>query len=84
MCSYHFHEKHEGDWRECEKCRNGFDTELYVHFSTNEYNFVKLENPPAFEPTRCKGCGCVIDLGHDGYTMTGDDYLCTSCYKISF
>ncbi len=84
MCSYHFHEKHEGDWRECQKCRETFDTELYVHFCTNEYNFEKLENPPAFEPARCKDCNRVIDLGRDGYSMKGDDYFCSNCYKLPF
>lgn len=33
--------------------------EIYADFGTNAYNFVKLENPPAYEPTHCDGCGVV-------------------------
>lgn len=84
LCSFHFHEGHKGDWRKCKKCRNNFETEIYVYFGTNEYNFVKLENPPAFEPTRCKSCSRVINLGRDGYTIDGGNYFCTKCYKIPF
>jgi hypothetical protein len=46
LCSYHHHEKHEGDWKTCKECLQSFETEIYVHYGTNEYNFEKLENPP--------------------------------------
>jgi hypothetical protein len=40
-------------------CRKSFEAELYAHFGTNEYNFVKLENPDAFHlsglPNRPQG-----------------------------
>ena len=39
LCSYHYHEGHKGDWKECRKCREDFKTELYVWHGTNEYNF---------------------------------------------
>lgn len=79
LCSYHFNEGHTGKWQDCEECRQAFETELYVYFGTNEYNFEKLPNPPAFKPTHCASCGRVISLGHDGYTLVGDKYYCVKC-----
>ena len=79
ICGFHGNEKHAGRWQDCEKCRNNPPLELYVHHATNEYNFEKLENPPAFEPTHCSRCGKVIRLAQDGYSMTGDDYSCDEC-----
>jgi len=29
---------------------------MYVYYGTNEYNFIKLENPPRYAPTCCAGC----------------------------
>ena len=53
VCGVHHHEEHEGDWLTCEECKDHFDkVEHYVWSATNEYNFVRLENPPAYEPTR--------------------------------
>jgi len=52
---------------------------MYVYYGTNEYNFEKLTNPPAFEPTRCAQCGKVIKLGEDGYSRKGDKYSCMDC-----
>lgn len=79
LCSFHFHEEHQGRWQECQKCRDNFETEMYVWYGTNEYNFEKLENPPAFEPTHCADCGRVIHLGTDGYMMSGKKYYCQRC-----
>jgi len=79
LCSYHYNEGHSGKWQDCEKCRAGFETEIYVYYGTNEYNFEKLENPPAFEPTHCAQCGTVINLGYDGYLQSGPKYYCESC-----
>jgi len=83
LCSYHYNEEHEGEWRECEECEEGFDTEMYTYFGTNEYNFVKLENPPEFEPTRCAKCNRVISLGEDGYSIKGGEYICLRCSDIN-
>ena len=47
LCAFHHGEGHPGDWQTCPKCRKSFPTEIYVRYGTNEYNFVKLENPPA-------------------------------------
>ncbi len=79
LCASHFHEGHSGDWKTCKECRKTFETEMYVWYSTNDYNFEKLENPPAYEPTHCSKCGKVIKLGIDGYTLTGEEYMCESC-----
>lgn len=80
LCGYHYGEDHEGNWKDCPACRDDFETELYVYYGTNEYNFEKLENPPDYEPTRCAKCNMVISLGEDGYTISGDDYLCEHCF----
>src|SRR3972149_4726375 len=69
VCGYHSAEEHAGDWRECGRCRNEIQTEMYVWYGTNEHNFVKLENPPAYEPTKCAKCGIVMRLGEDGYSI---------------
>jgi hypothetical protein len=79
LCGYHFAEEHEGDWRECAACEGGFETEMYVWYGTNEYNFVKLKNPPKYEPTRCAKCKWMIRLAEDGYSMKAGGYYCMRC-----
>lgn len=79
LCGYHYAEEHPGHWKDCPICRNEFETELYVYYGTNEYNFEKLENPPAYLPTRCSKCGTIISLGYETYTRAGDDYWCETC-----
>lgn len=80
LCSYHFHEGHKGRWQDCKRCRKEFETEMYVWYGTNEYNFEKLENPPKFEPTHCDTCGRVIHLGTDGYIIhPNGKYSCERC-----
>lgn len=82
LCANHFIEGHEGSWKTCEKCRSSFETEMYVWYGTNEYNFEKLENPPAYEPTKCRRCGTIIRLGTDGYLMSGENYFCMKCSNL--
>lgn len=79
LCASHFNERHEGDWKDCEKCRKSFETEMYVWYGTNEYNFEKLPNPPSFEPTKCATCGVVIKLGTDGHSQLKGEYWCEEC-----
>ena len=79
LCAYHHNEGHEGDWKDCEECRQSFETEMYVWYGINEYNLEKLPNPPSYEPTHCSKCGVVIKLGTDGYTRNGDEYWCEVC-----
>jgi hypothetical protein len=79
LCGFHHAEGHSGTWQDCPACRKGFETELYVYYGTNEYNFTKLPNPPSYEPTKCSGCGRVIRLAEDGYSIQGRRYLCDRC-----
>jgi hypothetical protein len=79
LCAFHHNEGHAGHWKDCKECREEFETEIYVWYGTNEYNFEKLENPPAFEPTKCSTCGKVIRLGTDGYSQLGDQKCCSAC-----
>lgn len=79
LCGYHHAEKHEKKWQDCEECRESFETEMYVWYGTNEYNFEKLLNPPSYEPTHCSKCGIIIKLGTEGYTESGDEYWCEKC-----
>ncbi len=82
LCSYHYHESHPGDWKDCLKCREDFETEMYVWYGTNEYNFEKLENPPDYEPTKCSDCGKIINLSEDGFTQKGNKYQCLKCGNL--
>lgn len=79
LCGYHDAEAHPGHWKECPRCRAAFETEIYVYYGTNEYNFDKLENPPAYDATRCSKCGVVIVLSAGGYSSRGNEYWCEAC-----
>lgn len=79
LCGYHHAEGHSGRWKDCPRCCNDFETEMYVYYGTNEYNFAKLENPPAYDPTRCSKCGTVIVLSEGGYSRKGEEYWCGEC-----
>ena len=81
LCGYHHAEEHTGDWKTCKTCREDFEHELemYVWYGTNEYNFEKLENPPAFKPTYCSKCGERIVLPDGGYSTLCGVYRCDNC-----
>lgn len=79
VCAAHHAEGHSGQWQDCEECRKNWETEMYVWYGTNEYNFEKLQNPPSFEPTLCDDCGRRISLGEDGYMISGKHYYCQLC-----
>lgn len=83
LCGLHHTEGHKGSWQTCRRCRNyPAELEMYVYYGTNEYNFEKLANPPAYEPTQCAGCGRVIKLGTDGYAAHPDGtYRCEDCFE---
>jgi hypothetical protein len=83
LCGFHHVEGHTGDWKTCAACRKAFSHELetYVYYGTNEYNFEKLENPPAYAPTHCAGCGRVIVLSRGGYAHGPDGYRCEECLE---
>ncbi len=84
LCGFHRMEAHKGDWENCPDCKV-FETEMYVWYGTNEYNFEKLQDPPAYEPTRCSRCKAVINLGEDAYSIkyrkTGSEYWCDRCFR---
>jgi hypothetical protein len=79
LCSQHFNEEHEGRWQDCKECPKSFPTEMYVWYGTNEYKFIKLENPPEFKPTHCARCSRVIRLTTDVYSITEGKYYCERC-----
>jgi len=79
LCGYHHTERHAGDWKDCPQCKEDIETEMYVYYGTNEYNFEKLENPPDYEPTKCSKCGAVIVLSEGGYSTKGTEYWCEEC-----
>ncbi len=84
ICGNHYAEGHSGHWKDCKKCRDALVTEMYVDYGTNEYNFEVLENPPAFEPTKCISCGAVIVLAEGGYSSGRDGYSCGECTAKKF
>ncbi|MEK7560860.1 MAG: hypothetical protein AAB539_02790 [Patescibacteria group bacterium] len=82
MCAAHSHEGHKGDWKTCQKCAKDYETEMYVWYGTNEYNFEKLPNPPSYKPTHCVRCKRIIRLGEDGYAYSDKGYECDRCSPI--
>ena len=44
LCGHYSAEGHAGRWQDCSKCREDFETEMYVYYGTNEYNFQMLAN----------------------------------------
>jgi hypothetical protein len=84
LCASHYHEGHKGNWKDCPKCREGCETEMYVWYGTNEHNFEKLDNPPSYEPTLCTGCGRVIKLADGGYCVNSEGYFCHKCSAADF
>lgn len=81
LCGGHHSEGHAGDWETCKKCLQSLkhELEMYVWYGTNEYNFKKLKNPPAFKPTHCSKCGEIIPLADGGYSVFCDAYRCDAC-----
>lgn len=81
LCGFHHTEEHPGRWTDCQRCLNDIaETEMCVWYGTNEYNFEKLKNPPAYEPARCAKCRKVIVLSQEAYTTSGDGYVCGACF----
>ena len=79
ICAFHHTEGHDGVWKLCSRCRESFEPEMYAWYATNEFNFDKLENPPAFAPTVCQRCGKRIVLPQGGFTMAEGKYWCEAC-----
>ncbi len=83
LCGYHFNEAHFGDWRDCSECQKDFEGEIYAYYGTNEYNFVKLESVPDYEPTSCTGCNRIVSLVNDGHVMKSGVVYCMKCAEVS-
>ena len=79
LCAAHWHEDHKGHWQDCQACFDMTETEMYVYYGTNEYNFETLKNPPSYEPTHCSICNRVIRLAEDGYSFSSKGYVCLDC-----
>lgn len=79
LCSHHYHNKHKGNWKDCEKCKADFEPEMYNWYGTNEYNFDKLDALLPFMPTQCHKCKKIISLSNEGYTISGGKYYCDDC-----
>lgn len=84
LCGFHYNEGHFGHWQNCEECRSQFETEMYVYYGTNKYNFEKLESSSQFEPTKCHACAKVISLSEDSYSRAGSVYYCQECTAKRF
>ncbi|MFC2161844.1 hypothetical protein ACFLRX_09365 [Acidobacteriota bacterium] len=82
LCGFHHAEEHDGDWKTCAQCRDSIETEMYVYYGTNEYNFEIFENPPSYEPTRCSKCNRIIKLAEEAYSVLGDEYTCSGCGRF--
>ena len=81
LCGVHYNEQHEGHWKDCPQCREVIETEMYVYYGTNKYNFEKLKNPPKYQPTRCSKCNSIIVLSKGGYSVSSEGYLCIKCFN---
>ena len=79
ICGFHHSEGHFGHWKECLECPKHMETEIYVYYGTNEYNFDVLENPPDYGPTKCHRCGAIIVLADGGYSQWSEGYRCGTC-----
>ena len=75
LCGSHYAEGHPGDWKDCADCKNAFETEMYVWYGLNEYNFERLPNPPAYKPTTCSRYGTLIVLSRDAYSIDKSGYM---------
>jgi hypothetical protein len=81
LCGSHFNEGHTGDWKSCSKCRTDQEPEMVAWYGTNEFNFEKMPDPPAYEPTKCSRCGRVIVLAEGGYAQGPNGYICEDCLE---
>ena len=60
------------------------ETEMYVYYGTNEYNFEVLDNPPKYEKKKCCKCNRIIKLSEESVTIGKEGYTCSDCFKINF
>lgn len=75
LCSYHNHEKHQGNWQNCKKCKDEFQIENYVDYGTNDFNFEKLVNPAKI-CIKCASCGFESGSAEDFSFQTSRGWYC--------
>ncbi|EGG21760.1 hypothetical protein DFA_01646 [Cavenderia fasciculata] len=86
VCNTHFELKHRGAWQKCLECQRMMGVPSFADQGTNEYNFVKLANPPKYTIT-CSYCpyssGSLKDFPSISYKFgdTKKSYACITCYK---
>ncbi len=86
ICAAHYEAGHKGTWKNCQECRDNFLRSDYIEFSTNDYNFEKLQVPDEWKIAICSICNGDIQLGKELYRMhsssqEGDKmvYICQRC-----
>lgn len=68
LCSLHAADSHSGKWQDCKKCKKNHDPIDYVYYTTNKYNFEKLNIPKI--PINCSNCDFVsLELEDFAYTI---------------
>lgn len=75
ICAVHYHANHKDDWQSCKKCKDEYGIEDYVDFATNDFNFVKLKNPPKIK-IKCINCGFESGSMQDFALQTNKGFYC--------
>lgn len=82
ICGYHYYNSHQGHWQVCETCKKCLETEIYVWYGTNQFNFEKLKNIPVYTSKACFKCKRVIHLAVEPYTVLNEKYTCFHCLAL--
>lgn len=82
LCSFHYHENHQGKWQNCKKCKDNFDLPNYVDYATNDANFEKLENTPTVT-IKCVSYEFTSNSMQEFAFQTSNGFYCTKtkCQK---
>ncbi|GAB4823360.1 hypothetical protein N2152v2_010406 [Parachlorella kessleri] len=84
-CASHYHEKHAGHWKDCQKCKEDIDPFKYYHFGINRpdqlsrSNFADdvLEGPEPAKPL-CSICNREVDTIMEAHCLA---YCSVDCQK---
>ena len=79
LCATHYHEKHNGHWQDCKKCKNNFEPEMVAWYGTNEFNFEKLKDVPKFKPKHYEDCKKEIYISKENHIVLGGKVWCSKC-----
>lgn len=82
ICGYHYNNSHSGHWQVCDKCQKSLETEIYVWYGTNQFNFEKLKIIPAYTSKKCIKCQRIIHLAVEPYTVLEGKYTCFHCLAL--